>query len=314
MWVAENLVAHRPDDNSLLLQSARDHDWCNPVETSSVQSTYDEGLVKIVTDHDALDLALVEAGRKLVVLAFLLLGDQQNDRILQYLADKARTYQNSLVVLLVDVATSGHLATTCEAHQIPWFIFLRDARQLEAYHSISNDKIENTIRTILGEEPIQKIRTYVKNTDDLDKRLSEFKDKLVLVAFMIPGDESGERLNIDLDELEERNEAIHVLKVDVDTCKDLTKKYNIQGVPTIVFIKNNTVLEQMSALEINKLGPEVTKFINGEKDETWNINAGLKMKTPSASLHMASSHEKQYSNVPSRAHSNVQFKNTEPTN
>ncbi|KAI5638886.1 WD repeat-containing and planar cell polarity effector protein fritz domain-containing protein [Phthorimaea operculella] len=37
MWVAENLVAHRPDDNSLLLQSARDHDWCNPVETSSVQ-------------------------------------------------------------------------------------------------------------------------------------------------------------------------------------------------------------------------------------------------------------------------------------
>ncbi|KAJ2943052.1 hypothetical protein O0L34_g18741 [Tuta absoluta] len=277
------------------------------VVLSQAQSTNSEGPVKYITDHECLDLALVEAGRKLVVLAFLLLGNQQNENILQFLTDKARKYQNSIVVLLVDVATSGQLATTCEAHQIPWFIFIREARQIDAYHSISSNKVEATILSILGEEPIQaqKIRTYVKNASDLDKRLSEFGDRLVLVAFMIPGDESEERLNIDLEELQETNEAVHVLKVDVDTCQDLTTKFNIQGVPTIVFIKNNTVLKQMGGLEMDKLCPEIMKFTKGEIDDNPNINTGLKMKSPSTSLRTAGSYDKQCSNVPSRASSNA---------
>jgi thioredoxin 1 len=47
--------------------------------------------------------------------------------------------------------------------------------------------------------------------------------------------------------------------VDVDECEDIATEYNIQSMPTFVFVKSNKKLEEFSGANVDKLRQTILK-------------------------------------------------------
>ncbi|XP_045457450.1 thioredoxin-2 [Melitaea cinxia] len=102
---------------------------------------------------------------------------------------------------------------------------------------------------------------HIKDADDLKNRLSEAGEKLVVIDFMATWCGPCKMIGPKLEELaNELADSIVVLKVDVDECEDVAAEYNINAMPTFVFIKSSQKLEEFSGANVDKLKNTILKL------------------------------------------------------
>jgi thioredoxin 1 len=93
----------------------------------------------------------------------------------------------------------------------------------------------------------------VEITDDNYGTFLSHNDKLYLLDFWMPGCKPCEIIGPFLDELSiEYKDEVAIGKVDVSSNLDLTSKFGVRNVPTILFIKNGEVLEKFIGKESKK--------------------------------------------------------------
>ncbi|XP_026324560.1 thioredoxin-2 [Hyposmocoma kahamanoa] len=101
---------------------------------------------------------------------------------------------------------------------------------------------------------------HIKDIDDLKTRLAEAGDKLVVIDFMATWCGPCKMIGPKLDEMaQEMTDSIVVLKVDVDECEDIATEYNINSMPTFVFVKNSKKLDEFSGANVDKLRNTILK-------------------------------------------------------
>jgi len=101
---------------------------------------------------------------------------------------------------------------------------------------------------------------HIKDLDDLKTRMLEAGDKLVVIDFMATWCGPCKMIGPKLDEMAtEMADHIIVLKVDVDECEDIATEYNINSMPTFVFVKNNKKVEEFSGANVDKLKNTILK-------------------------------------------------------
>ncbi|KAJ0170565.1 hypothetical protein K1T71_013936 [Dendrolimus kikuchii] len=102
---------------------------------------------------------------------------------------------------------------------------------------------------------------HIKDADDLKTRLSEAGEKLVVIDFMATWCGPCKMIGPKLEEMaNEMADAIVVLKVDVDECEDIATEYNINSMPTFVFIKSTKKIEEFSGANVDKLKNTILKL------------------------------------------------------
>ncbi|KAJ8984022.1 hypothetical protein NQ317_012246 [Molorchus minor] len=95
--------------------------------------------------------------------------------------------------------------------------------------------------------------THIKDKADLDSKLSDAGDQLVVIDFFATWCGPCKMISPKLEELAKEYSNIHILKVDVDECEDIAMEYNISSMPTFVFIKNKAVVVTFSGANYEKL-------------------------------------------------------------
>lgn len=64
------------------------------------------------------------------------------------------------------------------------------------------------------------------------------------------------------DQVAQENPSVVFAKIDVDAVSDLASEYNISSIPTVVFIKGGTVVEQtVGALSSAQLNNKIAKHL-----------------------------------------------------
>ncbi|CAB3245127.1 unnamed protein product [Arctia plantaginis] len=102
---------------------------------------------------------------------------------------------------------------------------------------------------------------HIKDIDDLKVKLAEAGDKLVVIDFMATWCGPCKMIGPKLEEMAtEMSDEIVVLKVDVDECEDIATEYNINSMPTFVFIKNSKKIEEFSGANVDKLRNTILKL------------------------------------------------------
>ncbi|XP_075987627.1 thioredoxin 2 [Anticarsia gemmatalis] len=102
---------------------------------------------------------------------------------------------------------------------------------------------------------------HIKDSDDLKTRLAEAGDKLVVIDFMATWCGPCKMIGPKLDEMAgEMQDSIVVVKVDVDECEDIATEYNINSMPTFVFVKNGKKIEEFSGANVDKLRNTILKL------------------------------------------------------
>ncbi|XP_044589096.1 thioredoxin-T-like isoform X2 [Cotesia glomerata] len=95
--------------------------------------------------------------------------------------------------------------------------------------------------------------------DDLKKRLADADSKLVVIDFYATWCGPCKIIGPKIEELAGEHTEVVFVKVDVDECEDIATEYNINSMPTFVFIKNGKVLDDFSGANVDKLVSSVLK-------------------------------------------------------
>ena len=104
--------------------------------------------------------------------------------------------------------------------------------------------------------------TYANQSDFEDK--TSIKNKVILLDFYADWCGPCNQLSITLDSLAlELPEQIHIVKINVDQNEALARKYEVRGIPQIVFMKNGITMEKMAgAKTLQFLKDKTTEFYN----------------------------------------------------
>lgn len=92
---------------------------------------------------------------------------------------------------------------------------------------------------------------YLEKPDEFDKLI---KENLVLVDFYANWCGPCRLLSPILEELEQKNQKLKIIKIDVDKHQDLAKKYGIMSIPALKVYKNGIQTnENVGYLELEEL-------------------------------------------------------------
>lgn len=72
---------------------------------------------------------------------------------------------------------------------------------------------------------------------------------IVIVDFWAPWCGPCRMLSPILDEIKLKNKDVEIIKVNVDDNEELTQRYNIQNVPTIIFYKDGKEMSRTNGLK-----------------------------------------------------------------
>nr|XP_043878630.1 thioredoxin-like [Solea senegalensis] len=103
----------------------------------------------------------------------------------------------------------------------------------------------------------------VKMVDDLDdfkKQMKNAGDKVVVVDFTATWCPPCKMIAPIFEELAEKYTNMVFLKVDVDEAEDVAANYEVNCMPTFIFIKNSKVLDRFDGANIQKLKDKLEFF------------------------------------------------------
>lgn len=102
----------------------------------------------------------------------------------------------------------------------------------------------------------------VKSKADLESKLTEAGDKLVVIDFFATWCGPCKRIAPILEEIAKENEGkLVVLKVDVDEVEELVGEYSIEVMPTFVFKRKGEHLDTLAGSNEDKLKELISKHV-----------------------------------------------------
>ncbi|XP_025195687.1 thioredoxin-2-like [Melanaphis sacchari] len=100
----------------------------------------------------------------------------------------------------------------------------------------------------------------VTDAADLATKLTDAKEKLVIIDFFAKWCGPCKLMGPFIEELANEYPDVVMLKVDVDECEDAAIEYNIQSMPTFVFLKSKTEVVRFSGANKDKLKENLLKY------------------------------------------------------
>ena len=110
---------------------------------------------------------------------------------------------------------------------------------------------------------------HVQNKDDLEQKLTEAGNKLVVIDFYANWCGPCKIISPKLEELslQYADQAL-VLKVNVDDCEEIAMEYNVTSMPTFVFIKAREIIDIFVGGNSEKLVKNMEKFVGNDQTVT----------------------------------------------
>jgi len=100
----------------------------------------------------------------------------------------------------------------------------------------------------------------VTSSDDLKKHLRDAGDRLVVLDFHATWCGPCKMIAPEVDSFANLYPQVLFLKVDVDECDDVASDYNIESMPTFLFIKQSQVVETLKGTNKEKLEQLILKY------------------------------------------------------
>ncbi|XP_060852875.1 thioredoxin-2-like [Rhopalosiphum padi] len=94
---------------------------------------------------------------------------------------------------------------------------------------------------------------------DLATKLTDAKEKLVIIDFFAKWCGPCKLMAPFIEELANEYPDVVMLKVDVDECEDAAIEFNIQSMPTFVFLKSKKEIFRFSGANKDKLKENLLK-------------------------------------------------------
>jgi len=93
----------------------------------------------------------------------------------------------------------------------------------------------------------------VKDMADFKGQLESAGGKLVVVDFFATWCGPCKMISPHLEEMDKTMDDVVFLKVDVDDCEDIAMEYQINAMPTFIFIKNKSKVADLTGANVEKL-------------------------------------------------------------
>jgi len=99
----------------------------------------------------------------------------------------------------------------------------------------------------------------VKDKADFDAKLQEAGNKLVVVDFFATWCGPCKMIAPKLQKMSEEMKEVVFLKVDVDENEEIATEYKVSAMPTFVFIKNKSKIDEFAGANEAKLKELISK-------------------------------------------------------
>ncbi len=100
----------------------------------------------------------------------------------------------------------------------------------------------------------------IENKSGFDEALRAADDSLVVIDFFATWCGPCKRLTPQLVELSTQNPTVKFYKMDVDKNGEISKKYKISAMPTILFIKNGRVVKKVVGANMPEILSALKKY------------------------------------------------------
>ncbi|XP_023229893.1 thioredoxin-2-like [Centruroides sculpturatus] len=102
---------------------------------------------------------------------------------------------------------------------------------------------------------------HVTDRADYDAQMDAAGDKLVVIDFFATWCGPCKQIAPFIEKLEQENtDKVVFLKVDVDDNEELAQDFNVNCMPTFIFLKNRNKLEEFSGANQDRLRELVDKY------------------------------------------------------
>jgi thioredoxin 1 len=94
------------------------------------------------------------------------------------------------------------------------------------------------------------------------KQLIEQENRLIVIDFFAEWCGPCKRIAPEIANLQSTYfDRILVLKIDVDQCDDITAQFKIKSMPTILFIKNQTILDSVIGANMEMIHQKIATYM-----------------------------------------------------
>ncbi|KAK6185344.1 hypothetical protein SNE40_007598 [Patella caerulea] len=108
-----------------------------------------------------------------------------------------------------------------------------------------------------------KVVELVETQNDFNKIISESKSNLSVVHFAAAWAPQCQQVNDVLTELSKNTKNIRFLQLEAENIPEISEKYEIIAVPTVIFIKNGEKVDRLDGANVAELSKKVKKWATG---------------------------------------------------
>lgn len=94
---------------------------------------------------------------------------------------------------------------------------------------------------------------HLKTEEGFDKALKSAKDKVVVVDFYADWCGPCKRIAPALEKMAEKHDNVRFYKVNVEENTDISKRYKISAMPTILFFKSGEQVDKVVGADLSKI-------------------------------------------------------------
>ncbi|XP_029048082.1 thioredoxin-2 [Osmia lignaria lignaria] len=100
----------------------------------------------------------------------------------------------------------------------------------------------------------------IESVEDLKSKIEKAGDQLIVIDFYATWCGPCKMIAPKIEELSKEMQDVIFVKVDVDVREDIATDYDINSMPTFVFIKNGKVVESFAGANYDKVKDTILKY------------------------------------------------------